>query len=217
MSSKIQVPPEVVAKKTSVDDILPLTPDSKKRWQTRLTDTAKKKQKEKQLPGVKNICKTTKKSLICCQNKRKKEINKSAAFKKCTTWYAKEKKNQQGLSATRVVDSVNYEFGTNINVRTVQHYVQNNCVGMSRQKTGPTPGLMPKEYFATLLDAFHLFVQINQINCETHKNLLTKLNPCVHKTVRLKSHSKSRRLVNQLRSCGVVDLSVQCIPTCKER
>ena len=209
--------PKVIAKKTSVDNISPLTPDEAGANSDSKKKSGRLSKKRKKLPGVQIIRKTTKQSQIIRQNEKKEGINKSVAFKKCTAWYAVEKPKKGGMSARMVVDSVNKEYETNISVRTVQHYVKNHRLDMSPQKTGPRPGLMPKESFETLLDAFQSFVQINQINCQPNKNRLTKLNRCVHKAVGFKSYSESRSLVNQLRSRGGVDLSAQCIPSCEER
>ena len=131
-----RVPPLVAAKKTSIDDA---KSNSKKRL---FTENSEEKSKNPPMtrsmtvPGVKKIRKTTRQT---------QDFHKAKAFKRCTTWYAKEKRKPKGLSARKVVESVNDDLGTNISVRTVLRYVQIGMVGVSPKKNGPAPGLLPNE------------------------------------------------------------------------
>ena len=169
------------------------------------------------VPVVKRIRKTTRQTQIYCNNKKAEDFHKATAFKRCTTWYAKEKRKPNGLSARKVVESVNDDYGTNISVRTVQRYVKNRLVGLSPEKNGPRPGFLPKETFAILLDAFELFIQINQINANADNKVVAKLNTFIHETIGLHSASNSRSLLRQLLSKTKVDLTAHSIPAAKER
>ena len=169
------------------------------------------------VPGVKRIRKTTRQTQICRNNKKAEDFNKATAFKRCTTWYAAEKLKPKGLSARKVVESVNEDYGTNIPVRTVQRYVKEGTVGISPQKKGPAPGFLPKETFAILLDAFESFIQINQINANADDNVLAKLNTTIHETIGLHSASNSRSLLHQLLSKTKVNWTARSIPAVEER
>ena len=120
------------------------------------------------------------------------------------------------MSARKVVESVNDDYGTNISERTVQRYVKKGMVGISPEKNGPRPGLLPTETFSILLEAFESSIQINQINANADDNALKKMNTSIYETISTHSASNSWRLLHQLLSKSKVNWTVRSIPAAKE-
>ena len=65
---------------------------------------------------------------------RKDELEKIAAKEQATLGYQEEKKKKNGLSAAKVCDQVNKQYGTNVHKRLVQRYVKEEKAGQSPQK-----------------------------------------------------------------------------------
>ena len=133
------------------------------------TGTATKTQKAKPkllLPGMRRIRATAKQAQQMRVNKKKLSENKSAAHIKATLIYEEQKQMTNGMSAAEVVTIVNREYGTNINHRTVQRYVQKGKAGLPPVNSGPPPGRLADSTFNVILTAFESYVQINQPNGE---------------------------------------------------
>ena len=137
-------------------------------------------------------------------NKRIAHEHYKRAFKTACERYFAEKLKAKGLSALKVCEQVNKEFGTFVSHRTVLHYVNKlGLVGVSPGKRGPPNAGMSTECFRILLRAFESYKQINQINAEgaknTQKNMIPVVNAVLHR------NNTSDCLYRQLMSASEVD------------
>ena len=134
-----------------------------------------------------------------------------AAHKKATKLYFNEINKPDGfkrLSASRVSELVQEEFGTTIEVRTIQREVKQGRVGVSPKKMGPS-SQFPNLVFNHLANAFESYIIINQLNGQggdvSYKKLIMLLKKCTMSVIGCDCKWLVQRLVKHTAislSCG---------------
>ena len=100
------------------------------------------------------------------------------------------KKDPNYLSANKIVEKVNKDFGSNIRTKTATRYVREGLIGVSPMKKGPV-GDFPKYIYSALKGAFTTYVKLEQ--AASKKQSTTKsLSVLVNATVNAAGFNKTR-------------------------
>ena len=136
---------------------------------------------------------TSQQAQIERNNKKIQDNMTNAAHKRATKWYAGEKKKTNGLSAAAVCEKVNKEFQgkTNISSRSVTRYVKDDKAGESPKKRG-YQGVLSKDNFKRLCDAFETYLQIQQINSKDHNHTRKHLAALINQVVGIPENGTGR-------------------------
>jgi hypothetical protein len=115
-----------------------------------------------------------------CINKLTLSDFAKQAFKRATSWYARELKKPNGKSSYEIARLVQGEYdGVGPHAASIWRYVNANLVGMSPLKLG-VKGDVPAWAFKSLCVAFKSYIQICQINSKmgeiSYKKLATRIN-----------------------------------------
>ena len=102
------------------------------------------------------------------------------AFKRATSWYAREKEKPDGLSSYAISKKVKVEFdGVGPSPRTLQRYANDGIGGTSPLKPGVQSDI-PKSLYKSLCIAFESYIRINQLNARDGNLALNKLADAVN-------------------------------------
>ncbi len=112
------------------------------------------------------------------------------AFKRATSWYAREKEKPDCLSLYAISKKVKVEFdGVGPTARTLQRYADDGIARVLPLKPGVKSDI-PKSLYKSLCVAFESYVHINQLNSRDGELTLNKLanaiNTCMHRNYRRK-------------------------------
>ena len=174
--------------------------------------------KKRKVEGVARIRKTASQVQTHRTNQKKIDENKTKAVKSATKMYAAEKSKDDGMSAQKVCDLVNHQFGTNLDKRHIQHLVKRGMINETPPKPGPNGGI-DHENLKILLGAFESYVQIKQVNGESTRLSRVKLAQVVNQTMVLPGdlpRSTDRILNRCLRETGI-DLKANVIAPLEDR
>ena len=135
------------------------------------------------------------------------------AFKRATSWYAREKEKPDGLSSYAISKKVKVEFdGVGPSPRTLQRYANDGIGGTSPLKPGVQSDI-PKSLYKSLCIAFESYIRINQLNARDGNLTLNKLANAVNKCMQ---HNYRRKLLNRLLISTARDINASKLEYCED-
>jgi len=136
------------------------------------------------------------------------------AFKRATSWYAKELDKTDGLSSYQISKKVKIEFdGIGPSARTLQRYAKMGLAETSPVKPGVKSDI-PMCAYNSLCVAFESYVRINQLNRRDDKltfdKLAAKINECMN-------HNYKNKLLNRVLCSTAKNLDASKMEYCEDR